>query len=335
FTLSKKYSPGTDLMSKSILDDKHVINMIVTKVIGEAAKDKYITKPTKWPNYTKSDVLYCPIKINELKDLPPILIEVQHTANMNFYRKLMEYSLSVQKEYSVLPIVIAICIHYTSNELLEMSSVSNRISFMKELPSHGWAKSCFLINKESILNFEDKTPLEPVVALAHFFVEQQTSLLHIKRHDDATVQLLYNIAKHIFEGELAADQDKDDALEKVCTESYDQLAMAKRLLAEDVSDDAARKRTIDCLDNGIKYINDFKKKHKISPYPSAANEPTASSAARIKKINPDWQFVDSYREEKAKRMDWKKCFELAKEKGLFKKYTKVHSAKTAYFRAKR
>ena len=243
----------------------------------------------------------------------------------------MKYSLSVQKEYSVLPIVIAICVHYTSNELLEMSSVSNCISFMKELPSHGWAKSCFLINKESILNFEDETPLEPVVALAHFFVEQQTSLLHIKRHDDATVKLLYSIAKHIFKGELAADQDKDDALEKVCTESYNQLTVAKRLLAEDVSDDAARKRTIDCLDNGIKFINDFKKKHKINPYSSAANEPTA----RIQKINPDWQFVDSYREEKSKNMDWNKCFELAKEKGLFRKYTKMDSAKSAYFRAKK
>lgn len=252
---------------------------------------------------------------------------------MNFYRRLIKYSLSVREQYSVLPIVIAICVHYTSNELLEMSSVSDRISFMKELPSHGWAKSCLLINKESILNFEDETPLEPVVALAHFFVEQQTSLLHIKRHDDATVQLLYSIAKRIFEGELAADKDKDDALEEVCTESYNQLTMAKRLLAEDVSDDAARKRTIDCLDDGIKFINDFKKKHKISPYSSAANEPTASSIARIQKINPDWQFVDSYREEKGKDMDWNKCFELAKEKGLFKKYTKMDSAKAAYFRA--
>ncbi|KAI8083245.1 uncharacterized protein B0P05DRAFT_536668 [Gilbertella persicaria] len=323
-------------MSKWILDDDHVINIIVTKVVGEAARDKYITKPTEWPNYTKSDVLYCPIQKKELKDFPPILIEVQHTANMKFYRRLMKYSLSVWEQYSVSPIVIAICVHYTSNELLEMSSVSDRISFMKELPSHGWAKSCLLINKESILNFEDETPLEPVVALAHFFVEQKTSLLHIKRHDDATVQLLYSIAKRIFEGELDADKDKDDALEEVCNESYNQLAMAKRLLAEDVSDEAARKRTIDCLDSGIKFINDFKKKHKLGPYsPDVANEPTASSVVRVQKINPDWQFVDSYRKEKGKDMDWKKCFELAKEKGLFKKYTKMDSAKAAYFRAKK
>lgn len=123
----------------------------------------------------------------------------------------MKYSLSVREQYSVLPIVIAICVHYTSNELLEMSSVSDRISFMKELPSHGWAKSCFLINKESILNFEKETPLEPLVALAHFFVEQQPSLLHIKRHDDPTVQLLYSTAKRIFEGEIAAGKGKDDA----------------------------------------------------------------------------------------------------------------------------
>ncbi|KAI7894945.1 uncharacterized protein EV154DRAFT_387963, partial [Mucor mucedo] len=223
FTLSKKYSPGTDLMSKWILDDNHVINIIVTKVIGEAAKDKYITRPTEWPNHTKSDVLYCPIKRNEFKDFPPILIEVQHTANMNFYQRLIKYALSVRDQYSVLPIVIAICVYHTSNELLELSSVSDSIPFMKKLPSYGWAKSCLLINKDSILNFEDETPLEPVVALAHFFVEQKTSLLHIKRNDDATVQLLYSIAKRVFEGELATDKDKDDALEEVCAESYNQL----------------------------------------------------------------------------------------------------------------
>lgn len=59
--------------------------------------------------------------------------------------------------------------------------------------------------------------METLVALAHFFVEQQPSILHIKRHDDATVQLLYGIAKRIFEGEIAADKDKDDALEEGCT----------------------------------------------------------------------------------------------------------------------
>lgn len=249
---------------------------------------------------------------------------------MSFYRRPMNYSLSVRERYPVLPVVIAMCIHYTSNKLLEPSSISDRISFMRELPSHGWAKSCLLINKESILNFEDETPLEPAVGLAHFFVEQQTSLLRIKRNDYATVQLLYGIAKRIFEGELAAGRNKDDALEEVCTESYNQLTMAKELLTEDVSDDAARKRTIACLDNGIKFINGFKKKHKISP----ANEPTASSVARVQ-LNPDWQFINSYREEKDKDMDWNNCFKLGKEKGLFKRYTKMESAKAAYFRAKK
>ncbi|KAI8061409.1 hypothetical protein BDF21DRAFT_321955, partial [Thamnidium elegans] len=148
----------------------------------------------------------------------------------------------------------------------------------------------------------------------------------IKRHDDAAVQLLYSIAKLIFEGEIVADKDKDDALEEIYTESYNQLTMAKGLLAEDVSNDTARKRTIDCLDSGIKFINDFKKKHKISPYSS---DKIIQPTARVQRINRDWRFVDSYHEEKDKDMDWNKCFELAKEKGLFKKYTKIDSAKAA------
>ena len=34
-------------------------------------------------------------------------------------------------------------------------------------------------------------------------------------------------------------------------------------------------------------------------------------------------------------MNWNKCFELAKQKGLFKKYSKVESVKAAYFRAEK
>jgi hypothetical protein len=50
--------PGTDIMSKWILYNKEVINIIVSKVVGPHAVDEYNVKPTEWLNFTRSDVLY-------------------------------------------------------------------------------------------------------------------------------------------------------------------------------------------------------------------------------------------------------------------------------------
>ncbi|KAI8137922.1 hypothetical protein BJV82DRAFT_524398, partial [Fennellomyces sp. T-0311] len=81
-------------------------------------------------------------------------------------------------------------------------------------PCQGWARSCYLLNRQPISDYVQQTPLDPLVALAHFFVEQQPSSMHIRRRDDVTIRLLYNIAKRVFEGE--------GALKEVCSRAYTQ-----------------------------------------------------------------------------------------------------------------
>ncbi|KAG0182594.1 hypothetical protein DFQ28_002765 [Apophysomyces sp. BC1034] len=106
--------------------------------------------------------------------------------------------------------------------------------------------------------------------------------------------------------------------------------MAKQTLMEDIQDEISRKRTIDCLDYGMQFIDELRRTHKISPSSADATlQPTAKSVARVhgQRVNRDWQIVDAYREEKGKDMDWNKW--------LFKNYTKMDSAKAAYFRTKK
>lgn len=50
----------------------------------------------------------------------------------------------------------------------------------------------------------------------------------------------------------------------------------------------------DCLDSGIKFINDFKKRNTTSALRSS--DAVIQLTARVQKINHDWQCVDSYRE---------------------------------------
>ncbi|KAG1148374.1 hypothetical protein G6F37_004111 [Rhizopus arrhizus] len=117
-------------MSKWILSETQVTDIIVTSIIGNHAQGKYVSRPTEWPNLMKSDVLYFPMKTVKSNKLPPLLVEVQYTANMAFFRRLMEYSLSINKHYHALPVVLAICIHNTTSDLMELSTPSSTLPFL-------------------------------------------------------------------------------------------------------------------------------------------------------------------------------------------------------------
>lgn len=66
---------------------------------GEHAENEYGTKPTEWTNFTRSDVVYCPVDPKKSETLPPVLIEVQYTVNGAFFRRLNEYCLMIRKQY--------------------------------------------------------------------------------------------------------------------------------------------------------------------------------------------------------------------------------------------
>ncbi|KAI8054867.1 hypothetical protein BDF21DRAFT_456396 [Thamnidium elegans] len=57
YILPPKYTPGTDLMSKLILNNDIVINIVVSAIIGDNTSNKYSTKPTEWPNFKRSNPL--------------------------------------------------------------------------------------------------------------------------------------------------------------------------------------------------------------------------------------------------------------------------------------
>ncbi|ORE00737.1 hypothetical protein BCV72DRAFT_339875 [Rhizopus microsporus var. microsporus] len=50
--------PGTDLMSKHILQTDEVKSAIIEAVIGRKAIGHYWPRPTEWANRMRSDVLY-------------------------------------------------------------------------------------------------------------------------------------------------------------------------------------------------------------------------------------------------------------------------------------
>ncbi|KAI8061371.1 hypothetical protein BDF21DRAFT_138223 [Thamnidium elegans] len=130
--------------------------------------------------------------------MPHIVVKVQYTGNMSFYPRLIDYDLSVMKRYSASPTVLAIIIHNTTTELTNLAVASEKLPFILELPCHGWAESCYLLNSSSISDQLQLASFNPLVALGHFLIQQKPSLRHIDRNDDETIQLLYTIAQQIF-----------------------------------------------------------------------------------------------------------------------------------------
>lgn len=180
--------------------------------------------------------------------LPSLLVEVQYTANMAFFRRLMEYSLSINKHYHALPVVLAICIHNTMSDLMELSTSSSILPFPVELPCIGWAKSCYLMNARSIAKHLQEIPLNPFVTVGHFLIEQKPSLADMIHRDDKTIIMLYELAKKVFGDQIQEEQDADNSVKNAYNKLNKRCSTAKQFLLEDVQDVESRKRILDCLD---------------------------------------------------------------------------------------
>ncbi|KAI7851192.1 hypothetical protein BDC45DRAFT_445937 [Circinella umbellata] len=135
----------------------------------------------------KSDVAYKPFLYND-GNLPPVLIEIQHTVDLKFYQQVIQYCLQMIKRYPVLPIVVIISINSTMQDILEMVGKEDlEVPFAASLPCAGWADCFYLLNGGIICTYLDCNPIEPTVALAHFFIEQKLSLISMERREDPTI----------------------------------------------------------------------------------------------------------------------------------------------------
>lgn len=207
--------------------------------VGERAKDKYMAVPTEYANLMKSDVLYAPISHRD-RDLPPILVEIQNRVNM----RGNESCLQILKEYPVTPIVVVVCINSTTEDIINMEVKRNEeFPFAMQLPCTGWAKSFNLLNGGSIHAYLDTQPLHPLVAVAHFLIEQKLSLISMQNRQDLTVQKLFSLAKDIFGNEIDEYENLLVVLEEVCNQTKSQFSKASKRLLEDIEDPESRKRT--------------------------------------------------------------------------------------------
>ncbi|KAI8338225.1 hypothetical protein BC941DRAFT_34850 [Chlamydoabsidia padenii] len=159
-------------MSKLILLNKDVIKVVVDTLLGNQ-EIEYKPGPTEWCNGSQSDVVYLP----ESSALPPILIEIQHTVNNAFLRRLMTYALSSIRQYnSKPPILLIFAIASIKSEVRSRVKRNKNHPYLLQCNCHPWAEHCFFVDDHSLAS-SMTAPLEPCVALSSFFTCQARSIL--------------------------------------------------------------------------------------------------------------------------------------------------------------
>lgn len=277
-----------------------------------------------------------------------MLIEVQHTINLDFVDRLLGYSLFAKKEYKAKPIVVVFGTYAIRNEI-SSDFEDTSFSFMKQIPCKYWAEKCYILDQNTIIEATKTVPLPPLVAIAHFFSSKKLSLLASEYKDDSTLQTLYAIAKEQTVTKVAAEQSTSDVLLEVCNQTNLQFKKIVNVL-ETMPDTLLKKRLRTYADDGALYTQTCKYKYtkrdkefvELMPPPpelsdsakSMMNESSSSIDILREEIGvpkTDMEYVKQFKQNESK-MDWKTCYDAGKSEGFFNPYSSSSSLKTAFYK---
>ncbi|KAG1445983.1 hypothetical protein G6F46_006738 [Rhizopus delemar] len=233
-------------MSKLILRHPPVRNIIVSACfnnIGSETCSQYVDRSTEWPSGRCSDVLFAPIEVTI--SLPSVLVEARNTIDLKFIQRTIEYSLAVIKEHGISPIIVVFGIHPTKPSVANDLVQSDQIPYAKEYPCKPWAKSFYILDPITISSHVHEQPLKPLVAVEHFLHKQKRTLLGMdsKKRADETIQLLYTIAKQIFENDITLEERTIDVLLNVCEQTQKQFHKIKEALEIENLEELKKKKT--------------------------------------------------------------------------------------------
>ncbi|KAI7855635.1 hypothetical protein BDC45DRAFT_505519 [Circinella umbellata] len=147
---------------------------------------------------------------------------------------------------------------------------------MLRIPSYPWAEDCFLLNEYSIKQFTHENNLHPLVALTLFLTEQKQTLRDCPRNNDTTIRMLYRIAMNASDTQGSAMSELLNDYNDVCKESAMYLNEVTEAMKKDEFDQELRKRIIERVDEGLKVIQAYSKKHKSGN--SKSPEPVTASS---------------------------------------------------------
>lgn len=181
-------------------------------------------------------------------------------------------------------------------------------------------------------------------------IKQEISLLGLEHRDDATVKMLYAIAKESLDHEIHNEEKTVEVLLNVCKDNSIQYKRILEALKEDGGD---IKRARLYANDGLLYVETCLKKYSCHSFTSTMPEPLPLPEAVVEANNSssssshqtplraietekritdmEWiaEFIDNYTAEK-KKMNWQVCFDTGRKAGFFSTYAKPQSLKNTF-----
>ncbi|CDH57214.1 predicted protein [Lichtheimia corymbifera JMRC:FSU:9682] len=126
-------------MSKAVLNNCAVTEMFMGPSLDLTARAS--TLADQQNGWMAVVVISCThLRSQLLLPCPPVVVEIQHTVNASYMRRLVNYCGHVFDEYYVEPIAITIEINTTSNEISNKVTAAPKVQYFTKLPSDYWAQ---------------------------------------------------------------------------------------------------------------------------------------------------------------------------------------------------
>lgn len=184
------------------------------------------------------------------------------------------------------------------------------------------ATKCYLVSNKMPIDLD--TLLDPLYAISLFLSQQQPSLFRHSHPEDATVQLLYKIAKDASIEDSNYESNFIDTINVICSTNQSILERAKNAIK--CMPDSKKANRI--IDRGLKYNLKVKRKFVVMDTDSDSSleipdrVPLSSIVAESSTTNEkEAAFVKEYRKNLVGRMNWNKCLAEGQSKSLFKRYS--------------
>lgn len=321
FELPSALLPGKDILSKRILKNQKVIDLIVNSLLNIPA-GTYGVASSEWLNNTRSDILYEP-KLDIQKSLPPVLIEVQATVDEKFMLRLMQYAINVIERYDSKPVVLIFCVGKISPKSLsaQFTQYTNKQRYLQSFPSPVWAQQCLLVfeNSEDVGTY----PLENLQAISSFFCQQKATLFDHSYSEDSLINFLYKIAKEVTAEETQYENNFRHTLDIVLTSNekclnqikksltgISDIKKAERLIEKGLTYNASVKRQLCSISTDSESDLEFPEKLPVGIKRPSTTPQLADEIVFVKRFKTN-----------VGRMNWNQCLTEAHENHLLLRYS--------------
>ncbi|KAI9486354.1 MAG: hypothetical protein EXX96DRAFT_40301 [Benjaminiella poitrasii] len=170
YSLPRKFVPGTDLISKAVLTNDKVIN-ILCKSVNNSPQDHYMAAPSEFLDKSACDVLYLPKMA--LSEYSPIIVEVQKVVNEKYMSRATRYSTLVYEKYNKYPVVLIIGVSAVTTPVTSKLTTAIDYPYCLEVPCLFWAKRCLIMSSITLSKIDRAEQLDSLAAIGIFYVHKK------------------------------------------------------------------------------------------------------------------------------------------------------------------